>query len=81
MKITHKLKFNSLLVLVLLALNVVVAISLIRQIMRDVQKLTEVEQPLKQAVLEMEINASETSSALLDYIRDHEEHYIREGND
>lgn len=76
MRITRKLQLNTLMVLALLVLNGVVAIVLVQRMMRDVRQLAEVEQPLKEAVLEMEINVGETARAVLDYIRDHEEHDI-----
>ncbi len=42
----------------------------IRQIDHDRRQVVEIEEPLEQAVLEMEINAGETARAVLDYIRD-----------
>ena len=76
MRITRKLQLNALMVLALLVLNGVVAIFLVQRMMGDVRQLAEVEEPLKEAVLEMEINVGETARAVLDYIRDHEEHDI-----
>mgnify|MGYP006916007973 FL=1 len=37
------------------------------------RQLVEIEEPLEQAILEMEINVGETARAVLDYIRDHEQ--------
>ena len=76
MKISQKLKLTALVVLVLLVANATVGIYLIRRMTRDVRQLTEVEEPLKEAILEMEINAGETARAVLNYIRDHEERDI-----
>ena len=73
MKITQKLKLNALLVLTFLSLNIVAAIFLTQRINSDVRQMSEVEEPLEQAILEMEINAGETARAVLDYIRDFEE--------
>ena len=76
MKIAHKLLFNSLLVFVLLILNITVSIFLTQRINSDVRQMTQVEEPLEQAVLEMEINAGETARSVLDYIRDFEEGHL-----
>ena len=76
MTISRKLKLNALLVLPLLVVNVVVGIYLVQRLMSNVRQLAEVEEPLEEAVLEMEINAGETARAVLDYIRDHEERDI-----
>ncbi len=42
----------------------------IRQIDHDLRQVVEFEEPLEQAVLEMEFNAGETARSVLDYIRD-----------
>ena len=76
MRITRKLQLNTLIVLALLVLNGVVAVFLVQRMMGDVRQLVEVEEPLEEAVLEMEINVGETARAVLDYIRDHDEHHI-----
>ncbi len=68
MKIAQKLKLNSPLVLALLALNIFVAIFLVQRMIGDVRQLTEVEEPLNQAALEMEINAAETSQGVLHHL-------------
>ena len=73
MTIDQKLKLNSLVVLVLLAVSVAVAVFFIDRMQRDVRQLVEVEEPLEQAILEMEINVGETARAVLDYIRDFDE--------
>ena len=49
--------------------------------MDDVQHLAEIEEPLEEAVLEMEINAGETARALLDYVRDQQAHNIDKMHD
>ena len=64
MKITRKL--NSLVVLALLVVNATVCIYLVQRMTRDVRQLAEVEQPLEEAILEMEINAGETAWAVFD---------------
>lgn len=76
MRITRKLQLNALMVLALLVLNGVVAVFLVQRMMGDVRQLVTVEEPLKEAVLEMEINVGETARAVLDYLRDHEERDI-----
>ena len=73
MRIAHKLKLNSLVVLTLITLNIIVTIFLVNRMMKDTRQLTEVEEPLEEAVLEMEINAGETARAVFDYIWDHED--------
>ena len=57
MRISTKLKLNSLLVLLLLAGNAAVGIYLVQRMTGHVRQLVEVEEPLEEAVLEMEINA------------------------
>ena len=81
MRITRKLQLNTLMVLALLVLNGVVAIVLVQRMMGDVRQLVEVEEPLEEAILEMEINVGETARAVLDYIRDHEERDIERMHD
>lgn len=73
MKIGHKLKLNSLVVLALLTVMIAVAIFSISRIQKDVRQLVEVEEPLEQAILEMEINAGEAARAVLRYVWDPEE--------
>lgn len=72
MKISTKLKLNSLVVLTLLVLNAVAAVFLVQRMMENVRQLVEVEEPLKEAILEMEINALETAQAVLDFVREHQ---------
>ena len=81
MRITRKLQLNTLIVLALLVLNGVVAVFLVQRMMGDVRQLVEVEEPLEEAVLEMEINVGETARAVLDYIRDHDERDIERMHD
>ena len=81
MRITHKLQLNTLMVLALLVSNAVVAIFLVQRMTGDVQQLVEVEEPVEEAVLEMEINVGETARAVLDYIRDHDERDIDKMHD
>ena len=73
MKIDHKLKLNALIVLSLLTISVGVAIFLVDGIKNNVRQMAEVDQPLEQAILEMEINVGETARAVLDYIQDFEQ--------
>jgi PAS domain S-box-containing protein len=68
-------------VLTLLVLNVVVAIFLINRMTEYTRQLVELEEPLEEAVLEMEINAGEAARALLDYVREQKEHNIDKMND
>ena len=68
MKIARKLKLNSLIVLALLVLNVAITLFLVRQMMENTRQLAEVDEPLEEAVLEMEINAGETAWAVLHYV-------------
>ena len=44
MKISQKLKLNSLIVLTLIALNIIVTISLVNRMMKDTRQLAEVEE-------------------------------------
>ena len=76
MKISTKLKLNSLVVLVIIVLNVTVALFLVQRIVTESRQQAEGAEPLDEAVLEMEINVGETAQAVLDYIIDHEDHHI-----
>jgi len=42
----------------------------------DLRQIVEIEEPLEEAVLEMEINAGETALAVLDYVRDQEPKHL-----
>ena len=48
----------------------VVAYVLVQPINADVEQIVDIEGPLEQAILEMEINVGETPRAVLDYTRD-----------
>jgi len=76
MKVSTKLKLNSLAVLVFLSLNIVIAVILIRGMTVGMSQLIEVSESLNEATLEMEINTIETAQAVLDYIQRHEERDI-----
>lgn len=43
--------------------------------------MTQIEEPLEEAVLEMEINAGETARAVLDYLREQDPKYINKKHD
>ena len=51
------------------AVSGAVSIIMVQRIDADVVKLAQVEEPLEQAVLEMEINAGEAVRGVLDYVR------------
>lgn len=55
-----------------MGINALAAFLLLERISSDIRQVAEVEEPLEEAILEMEINAGETALAVLDYIRDHE---------
>ena len=76
MTIATKLKLNTLLVLSFLVVNGAVGMYLVQRMMADARQLAEVEEPLEQAILEMEINVGETAQAVFDYVWDHEEEDI-----
>ena len=59
-------------VLTLISLNIIITIILVNRMMNNTRQLAEIDEPIKEAVLEMEINASETARAVFDYIWDHE---------
>ena len=56
--------------MVIFAISSLASYLYIGRIDSDVRQIVEVEQPLEQAVLEMEINAGETARAVLDYVRE-----------
>ena len=68
-KIAQKLWLSFMLLIAVLALSGFVSYHLIQRINKDVVQIARVEEPLKEAVLEMEINAAETTRAGLDYLR------------
>ncbi len=68
MTIEQKLKFTALLVLVLLTASVATSVVVIERLRSNAAQLANVQEPLTQAVLEMEINAGETASAVLQYV-------------
>ena len=65
----------------ILIVSDVVAYRQIQVIKRSVIQLTQVEEPLEEAVLEMEINAGETARAVLGYLRDQETKHIAKMHD
>ena len=67
--------------ILLFGLSGLVSYQYIGRIDNDLAQIVEVEEPLEQAVLEMEINASETALAVLGFIRDQDPaqlHIIRD---
>ena len=68
----HKLWLGFGLVILLSIVGGLVSYSFIKQIDRDLRQIVLVEEPLGQAVLEMEINAEETARAVLNYVRESE---------
>ncbi len=60
------------LLLLVLVVSGVVSYRYIQQIDRDLRQVVEIEEPLEQAVLEMEINAEETARAVFSYLRNFE---------
>ena len=73
MSISRILGLSAGLFLTVSVVSVVSQTILVRRMLSDLTQLAEVEEPLEQAILEMEINVGETARAVLDYIRDHEE--------
>jgi hypothetical protein len=73
MRISQKLRLNTLAVSVLVASASLVTVLLLRGVLRDQRALTEVDEPLQQAALEMEIGAGETARGVLDYLGDPDE--------
>lgn len=68
MTIRNKLKLTNTLVLLLLVASLSVSIALNLRIQSDARQLSEVDQPLEQAILEMEINAGESARAVYQYL-------------
>jgi len=60
----------------ILSISGVVAYVQIQNIKRSVLQLTRIEEPLEEAILEMEINAGETARAVLNYLRDQDPKHI-----
>ena len=60
----------------ILSISGVVAYVQIQTIKRSVLQLTRIEEPLEEAILEMEINAGETARAVLNYLRDQDPKHI-----
>ena len=56
--------------MVVFAISSLASYLYIGRIDRDVRQVVEIEEPLEQAVLEMEINAGETARAVPDYVRE-----------
>ena len=79
--ITGKLWLSFGLLVFFVAINALAAFVLLERISSDVKQVAEVEEPLEEAILEMEINAGETARAVLNYIRDHEERYRKKAHD
>ena len=68
MNIASKLRLNAFVVLAFLVAIIAVAVISIVQIQKDVRQLAEGEEPLEQAILEMEINVGESARAVLHYL-------------
>ena len=81
MNISRILRLSTWVLLTLSLLSVGAETILVRRILSDMTRLVEVEEPLEQAVLEMEINAGETARAVLDYLVDHEERHLEQIRD
>ncbi|MCH9053849.1 MAG: MCP four helix bundle domain-containing protein, partial [Proteobacteria bacterium] len=64
------------LLVLVLGISGLVSYRSIQRIDRNLRQIVAVEEPLEQAVLEMEINAGETARAVLDYVRDLEPKHI-----
>ena len=74
MKLTigRKLALSFGALIVIMAITGLVSYWSINRINRDVVQLAEVEEPLEEAVLEMEINVGETGRGVLDYAEEEE---------
>ncbi|MCH7793128.1 MAG: diguanylate cyclase, partial [Planctomycetes bacterium] len=81
MTIATKLRLNTLLVLTFLLVNAAVGTYLVQRMMADARRLAEIDEPLEQAILEMEINARETTQVLFDFVWDHDEENIERMHD
>ena len=68
--ITKKLWLGFGLLVLILAFSGLVSSWHIHRIQQELQHITEVKEPLKEAVLEMEINAGEAARAVQEYVRD-----------
>ena len=75
-KLTHRLWGTFGIMVVVLFASGLTGIWLVMRIEENVVQIVEIEEPLEQAVLEMEINAGETARAVLDYIQDFEPHAL-----
>ena len=64
------------LLVLVLGISGLVSYRSIQRIDRNLRQIVSVEEPLEQAVLEMEINAGETARGMLDYVRDLEPKHI-----
>ncbi len=76
MKIKNKLNYSNFVLLFFFAIFVFVSVFLINRIQADLRQLIEVEEPLEQAILEMEINVGETARAVLHFVQDMEAHSL-----
>ena len=70
MKIRHRLTIGNIVTLVLFMSLVPVTVFLVHRMQSDSRQLAEVEEPLEQAVLEMEINVGETARWVLHFALD-----------
>ena len=68
--VAQKLWLGIGLLLVIMVVSGVISYHHIGQIDHDLRQIVKIEEPLDQAVLEMEINAGETARAVLGYIRE-----------
>ncbi len=78
MRIATKLKLGTVTVLGLLVLYVITTFYLHERMMKETEQLAMVEEPLEEALVEMEINAGETARAVLRYLREHQERDVDE---
>ena len=68
-RLAHKLWLGFGVVILLSVASGIVSYSYIVRIERDLHQIAAIEEPLEQAVLEMEINAGEIARAVLGYVR------------
>ena len=61
---------------VLVGISGAVGSLMVQRMIRSVEELANVQEPLERATLEMEINAQETSRAVLDYVRAQEPRFL-----
>ena len=76
MKISQMVGFSAVGAAMLVGISGAVGSLMVQRMIRSVEELANVQEPLLQATLEMEINVQETSRAVLDYVRAQEVRFL-----